>query len=199
MDSKNVKASVLILSGGQSIRMGFPKLLLPYDGEKTFIEQIILVYRALLGGEIVLVLSEQVWKAHKPFFRSSLPEVQLVINSHSELDRMYSIQLGLDKIVSDLVFIQNADNPFVKADLLWRMVKAAPQDGNVSPCFSGKGGHPVLLCGAVKDRVSIATRNTTLRSVLSGQTRVMVDVDDPDVLVNLNTLETYKSRFPANK
>lgn len=187
--------AVVILAGGQSKRMGFPKLLLPFDDGTTFVEHIILQYKQVVNGKIILVVNEAVWNEYSSYFEQ-IKDVDIVLNKSPEFGRTYSIQLGISKLNTNKVFIQNTDNPFVSADMLNAMIALAPDNGYVSPKIFTKGGHPVLLCGNAVKEVRAADRNLSLKNILANQLRVDWQTNDPSVLVNIDTPEHYKLYFP---
>ncbi|MCC6684656.1 MAG: nucleotidyltransferase family protein [Bacteroidia bacterium] len=194
----NSVTAVVILAGGYSLRMGFPKLLLPFNESETFVEQIVKVYRQITNN-IVLVINNEVHQKWLSFFNTRLSGVCIIPNLHPEYGRTHSIQLGLAKAKTNNVFIQNCDNPFVKKELLTEMLKAAPADGYVSPRVNKKGGHPVLLCGAAINAIMNAPDESTLKDILSKQKRIDYPTDDADILVNIDTAESYFMHFPEHR
>lgn len=193
----NNAPSVLILAGGISSRMKYPKLLKLFNGSLNFIEQIVSEYLKITRT-IILVLNENVYKQNAAYFTSQFPDLTLVINSSPELGRTYSIQLGLGKVKSDKVFIQNTDNPFVKRELLQEMLKISPDNGFVSPCFKNKGGHPVLLCGSAINKIKNSKNNISLKEILINEIRVSYHSNDETVLLNIDTPESYNKYFAGN-
>lgn len=193
----NELPSVIIIAGGYSLRMGFPKLLLPFTEKETFVEQIVKVYRQITN-QIVLVVNDKVYDKWCSFFNTRLPGVLIIKNLNPEYGRTHSIQLGLEKVHAAKIFIQNCDNPFVKKELLSDMLKKAPNNGYVSPLVNKKGGHPVLLCGSVIFNVIQANVESTLKDIIFSQYRTDCLTEDTDILININTEESYLINFPEN-
>lgn len=191
-------SAVVILAGGYSQRMGFPKLLLPFNESETFVEQIVKVYHEITHT-IVLVVNNEVYQKWLSFFNTRLPGVCIIPNLNPPYGRTHSIQLGLEKAKANNVFIQNCDNPFVKKELLAEMLKAAPADGYVSPRVNKKGGHPVLLCGTAINAIMDAPNESTLKDILSRQKRIDYPTDDADILINIDTAESYFMHFPEHR
>lgn len=191
-------ASVLIMAGGESTRMGMPKLLLPFSDKKTFIEH--LVERYIQSGidQVVLVLNEKVYQQNLVFFDRISSRIQIVLNNKPELGRSRSLHLGLSVLNNNFVFIQNTDNPFVYGNILNEMYQISPQNGYVSPRFQGKGGHPVLISGDACDAIRVNAGHFILREILSHFKRVDFETDEPNILVNINTPDTYRQFFPNN-
>lgn len=189
--------SVVILAGGYSLRMGYPKLLLPFNHSLTFIEQIVKAFR-LVTDNIVLVINEEVYKKFEVFFSARLPDVTMVLNPNPECGRTYSIQLGLKKIDTNRVFIHNSDNPFVNEALLKEMMLAATDNGYVSMRVNDRGGHPILLCGATIEKVDKAETERSLKEILSGENRTDIQTDDESILLDIDTPESYQKFFYMN-
>lgn len=190
--------AVVILAGGYSLRMGFPKLLLPFTESETFVEQIVIIYRHITNN-IILVVNNEVYEKWPSFFNSRLPGVCIIPNLNPDYGRTRSIQLGLEKANSDKVFIQNCDNPFVKKELLNDMLQAVPDNGYVSPRVNKKGGHPVLLCGSAINALMNAPDGSTLKDVLSRQKRTDLATNDTDILINIDTAESYFMHFSQHR
>lgn len=190
------KIAVIILAGGNSERMGSPKLLLPFDQNHTFLHQLVETYRKLESLELFLVLNKKVWNLTKEYLTENFADVTVVLNSHPEYGRLYSINLALSKITTPYVFIQNTDNPFVKTSLLKEMLSVAPSEGYVSPRYAKQGGHPILLCGPTVERVAGLQNNAPLSDALSKEQRIDLPTDDLSILVNINSPESYSLYFP---
>jgi len=194
----NSVPAVIIIAGGHSLRMGFPKLLLPFTETETFIEQIVKVYRHITN-QIVLVVNNEVYEKWRSFFNTRLPGIRIIPNPNPDYGRTHSIKLGLEKTNAANVFIQNCDNPFVKKELLTDMIQAAPENGYVSPRVNNKGGHPVLICGSAISILRNANDVSALKDILSTQNRTDHPTNDTDILVNIDTSESYFMHFPEHR
>ncbi len=97
---------------------------------ETFLDHIIQIYRRFKVKEIVLVVNESfdLGAFHQD------DKIKIVINDNLEFGRFYSIQLGLQKLTGQNVFIQNIDNPFVNLGLLRNMQYGL---GRCKLCCSG--------------------------------------------------------------
>lgn len=192
---KNKDVSAIVLAGGRSQRMNFPKLLLPFNSSLNFIQKIASSYNEL-NTPVIIVVNQLVYEAYSDEL-SKLPSgCRLVINHHPEKGRIYSLQLGLNGCDSKKIFVQNSDNPFTEAKLLSAMLEKSSQNGFVSPAFEGKGGHPVLLCGETIQRLSeITNEEMTLKEFLTGEEGKSVEADSKFISININTPEEYKKYF----
>lgn len=189
--------SVIILAAGKSERVGFPKLLLPYDNYNTFLEHILKKYNDLGAKEIVAVvnaISEESIRKHRIKISAN---VKLTINEHPEWHRFYSLKLGA-KSLKDIhcVFVHNVDNPFVNYDVLNELITNSDKADYVSPQYNRIGGHPFLISAKViRDLKDSESNQQHLKKFLHQYSAIKVSVKDKNILVNINTLEEYRKYF----
>ena len=196
--SEEKHVSVIILAAGNSERMGFPKALLKWNDQQTFLEKICSDYAAFGCEEIILVINKDllnlILKKHL-----TLPEnLSIVVNEQLELGRMYSMFLGVNKWNRQkYCFVQNIDNPFVNRETLKNILANRSEDHAIVPVCNGKRGHPVLINGKIADRIStLKNFDPTLKAIISESGITEVSVNDPEILQNINTPDDYKKLFP---
>lgn len=181
--------SAIVLAGGASRRMGYPKPWLRWAEASTYAERILGTYRALGLSELVLVLNAEF--AREPWLDAlarASSMASLVLNPDPDAGRMRSIFLGMRAIASDKVFLHNVDSPFVGPEVIQALMRNDGDEQVIIPASQGKGGHPVLVKAAVKREVLAAYhRHATLKDLLGGFTRKYVEVSSPSVLANINT------------
>jgi CTP:molybdopterin cytidylyltransferase MocA len=203
LDHKNGKPAVVILAAGKSIRMGKPKPFLLFDQKSTFLEKVINVYKDFGIDKIILVVNDEVNQE----LMQKYPEVCImVINLNLDLGRFYSIKLGLDYVhKNEPVFIQDVDNPFISIEILEKMLFQArtleTDDGGeyIVPQYQDMGGHPVLLTGKVIKGIKECQFNDlNFKEFLKAYKKVTVALDDPNILVNINTPEQYLEILSKN-
>ena len=135
----------IILAAGDSIRMGYPKALLPLDGD-IFITRILRVLRS--GGlpRPVIVLGRAA-----PVI---LPRIQewpadIRVNPDPDRGQLSSIQLALEHVGPkyEACMIWPVDQPAVSEDLVRRLVQLFLTSGSriVFPGYAGKRGHPAIF------------------------------------------------------
>ena len=185
----------IILSGGKSERMNYPKAFLEIDGV-TFLKKLIDTYHKV-SSEIVIVLNdklaEEKWKKHSDTIDKAC---KIVLNHHSEKGKFYSLQLGAKQISSDYCFIQNVDNPFVSSSILDALMKNKNPNGITIPVYKGKGGHPILVSKKVIEKISlIKDTNQHLKDFYWTFSKKSVEMKDDSVLMNINTLEDYEKHI----
>ena len=194
----NSTVATVILAGGKSDRMNYPKPFLPCDSKKTFVEKIVSEYKNFGCKKNILVLNEDLNCSPWDEFLSNLSkETFIVYNRHSDLGRFYSLQLGINALENnDYCFIQNIDNPFIDSDLLNKLYDSKTDNGYVVPEYEGKRGHPILIgsdiINSIKDENNISIN---LKEKLRQFDRKTIDSGSDKVLVNINTIEEYQILF----
>lgn len=196
MTDPKKNTAVVILSAGISERMSAPKALLRFDERSCFLEKIVNVYSSWGCGKIVVVVNP-VLKEQLKEIMAGLAQVSWVGNPHPELERFYSVKLGLQSLAaSEYCFIQDVDNPFIDSLILDRIWSEKSNGGYISPVFAGKGGHPVLLNKHAMELIrNWKENNANLREVLSAILCRKVEMDDHRVLININTPEIFHQYF----
>ncbi len=189
--------SVIVLAAGKSERVGYPKLLLKYDEQNTFIEQILKEYNQHGAKELIVVVnaaSEDSIRKHK----IKLPaNVNLTINKHLEWHRFYSLKLGATSLQEiHPVLVHNVDNPFVTYEVLNELIGSADKADYLSPEYDKKGGHPFLISGKViQDLKDSESNQMHLKKFLNQYSALKIPVKNENILVNINTLEEYRKYF----
>lgn len=181
--------SLIILAGGKSERMGFPKVWLRLKNKKNFAEQILSCYQQLLLNECVLVLNAD--------HRNSMEEtkmiqnhtnLKLVSNYFSDKGRLFSIRYGMSFLKTDYTFIHNIDQPHIDSKTLELLIENKGDSTIVIPRYKNKGGHPVLIgkniVGEIKQHYA---KYNTLKDVFANFDSKYIDVTSPYVLTNINT------------
>jgi molybdenum cofactor cytidylyltransferase len=189
--------SCVILAAGSSARMGNPKPLLKFNNELNFFERIVVVYQSVLIRKIIVVTNIDVMEQ---IMNSSLPYTnycRFILNHNPERERTYSIKLGLAAVQEESwVFLQNIDNPFVSTQILNKMISKNDGADFVVPEFGSRLGHPLLLSGKLVNVIlKQEESNFNLRNILKTCKGRRVVVNDPEILVNINTPEDYKRHF----
>ncbi len=192
--------AVIILAGGESSRMKHPKAFLKFDRRNTFLEKIINEYVDAGIEDIILVINASSLNSENEIILSLLDNnITLIYNKKPEKGRLYSLKLGLSKLIgTENSFIQNIDNPFVSSNLLNKMIPLIKSGSYVSPTYNGKGGHPILIskliCNTILD---YDDTSITLRNILAKFNKTTMPYDE-QVLININTADDYTKYF-SNK
>src|ERR1035437_1307843 len=185
--------SVVILAGGKSSRMNYPKPYLDIEG-MAFIEKISDTYKQAGIGSIIVVLNSKFCEGKwLNIYEKCKAKFTVVKNNKPELGRFYSLQLGLKEIGDEeFCFIQNVDNPYISDEIIDKIWENRNQEGYSSPVFNGKGGHPILISRYIMDQIG-NTENVDISLIkyLSTYPKKEVEMNSDLVLRNINTPEEY--------
>ncbi len=190
--------SCIILSAGDSGRMGMHKALLPFGKLKlTFLEKIIQSYRQAGINQIVVVVNSGLLRQINDLNLKLPGSVQIVENLHPEKGRFYSLQTGLRYVkTGSHVFIHNVDNPFIDKRVLKLMLENINSALVILPAFSGKAGHPVLIppdvCELINKSECLEAR---IDCFLMDFPSSKIEVYDHGIFANINTPEDYRKAF----
>jgi molybdenum cofactor cytidylyltransferase len=190
------EAGVVILAAGMSERMKELKAFLPYDENTRFIEKILSTYSDWGCGEIVVVTNPESLQQMKQ--TGMIPSaVTIIVNDHMELERFYSVKLGLGAIRKySFCFIQNVDNPLITPQILDLLYDHRSYEKYVSPVFKNKRGHPVLLNREnINHILNWPVNSANFREVLNTMECSKVEMPDDRVLININSPEDYQRLF----
>lgn len=189
------KTACIILSGGNSSRMGTHKALLPFSHYENFLQHIIGIYLNAGISGIIVVKNEDI-----NLNPTQYPNATIITNNHPEKGRINSIQLGLQAIGENQdCFIQNIDNPFVTEQLLCGLLLHQNEADYISPVYNDIGGHPVLLSNLALNKIRSNTNGEmTLRDILNDSIRYKVVTNDERCILNINTPDDYSQYFSLN-
>lgn len=180
-------ATLLILAGGESRRMGQPKPLLPV-GSTTLIEW--LVARLVPPFDQLLVAA----RGERQLPPSLLPH--LVTDLHSGAGPLAGVEAGLAASAHDIVVAVACDMPHITAGLLERLVIAASSDG-IDAAVPRVRGAPEPACAAYRRSTASAIAAALdagrfkAADVLAELRVAWLEGEDPELFMNLNTPEDY--------
>ncbi|MCK4666181.1 nucleotidyltransferase family protein [Candidatus Dependentiae bacterium] len=137
--------SAIILSAGESSRMGSPKALLKI-GETTFLEKI---YKNLLichFHEIIVLLGKDNDKIKLKFEKLL---VKFIVNESYKQGQLSSIIKALDSVKeeSEGIFLTLVDMPLVQSETMKILIEEwnSNKDKIIIPEYENRGGHPVIF------------------------------------------------------
>lgn len=183
-----MKLAGIILSAGESSRMGRDKALLPYQGS-TFLNHIISQFVSRLDP-VVVVLGH-----HAEQIQSSLlspPRLRVVINDHYKLGMLSSLQQGIRALPDSVeaAMFTLVDHPTVGAATLdrliseWQRTRAAL----VVPRLGERRGHPVIASRAILGEMLRLPSDASPKSVVGRHRKqtLFVGVQDAGVLRDID-------------
>lgn len=194
-EGKMSKISAILLGAGESKRMGFDKLSLPW-GRKTVFEH---CFETLLQSEVqewVVVLGAQNNKKIKKLCQGR--KIKIVINPRSKRGMSTSIRKGLEAIPprSDGILIALGDQPFLKTRTINALIRAFVQGkgGIIIPSFRGRRGHPVIFHKKYKRELLNLKGDVGGRSIIERHPEDIrvVQVKSEGVVMDVDTWQDYK-------
>jgi molybdenum cofactor cytidylyltransferase len=190
----------VILSAGESSRMGRPKALLPIDGVR-FIERIVTTLKATRVGRIVVVLGHNITELRQKI--SDLP-VDLVINPGYKRGQLTSlvaairnIETGKDAERVDGILVHLVDHPYINADLVNLMIDRFYETKKliVVPRYQNRRGHPVIFSRALFAELLAAPLDQGAKAVVHAHRdeTLEIDTNDEGAIIDIDTPEEYRT------
>jgi molybdenum cofactor cytidylyltransferase len=191
-----VRFGAIVLAAGSSDRMGTPKPLLHIEGQ-TFLEHILDQLDSLPPIEAAAI-------------RDSVELGRAVPVTHRgyKLGMFSSVRAGARALVRKLPDLEAAmvvlvDMPLVRTETYERVIESfqADHDDAVLAAYQGEAGHPVLLSRALALRLADTGLADPVEETLSdfleahAERRRYVDAHDPNVLININTPDAYRTHL----
>lgn len=187
--------AAVILSGGESKRMGQPKALIPYRG-KTFLEHLIDVTRHPRVGRTRIVVG-----AHADEIRAHMAgrDFEIVVNPEWQKGQLSSIQAGIRSLSSaetEGMLLCPVDHPLVSADLIGRLIAEfdASWKPIALPTYRGKRGHPLIFRADLYAELLAASPEVGARQVVWAHADQICEVttEEEGVVLNINDPETLR-------
>ena len=182
----------IILAAGASQRIGRAKPLLLWRG-KPFIYQV--AHTALEAGlsPVVAVTGAQADEVRAAL--AGMP-VEIVHNSHWAEGQSTSVQAGLQAVPAETtaVIFLLADQPHIPAALVRALIEQHAQTRSliVAPMIEGKRGNPVLFDRSTFSDLMSLHGDAGGRLVFSRYPITYVPWNDPNLLLDVDTLEDYE-------
>jgi molybdenum cofactor cytidylyltransferase len=182
----------VILAAGGSKRMGEPKQLLNWRGQ-TLIRHVIKNAIKAKLSPIIVVLGAYHERIKQEIV--DLP-VKVVKNDDWRKGQSCSVRAGLDAITDEIgaaVFLL-ADQPMISSSILQALVKlhAETLAAIVAPRVHGQRGNPVLFDRATFPDLRNIHGDMGGRALFASYEIAHLDVDDPQILYDIDTIDDYK-------
>lgn len=189
--------AAVILSGGASRRMGFPKALLSYQG-RPFLEHLLDVThhpkistrRVVLGADAEPIAKE-----------IHLSADEIVINNEWEKGQLSSIHAALRSLPpqTDGILLLLIDHPLISSALVGELIEAfySSKKPIVLPVYEGRRGHPLIFGSSLFSELLHAPLETGARAVVwnhSSEIQV-VQTNEEGCVLNLNDPDTLQKAF----
>lgn len=191
----SIRTTAIILSGGWSRRMGFPKALLDFN-EKSLICRHIDMFYNVPVQEIIVVTGPLHESITSTACLKNNKNIIVVQNSDYNSDQMGSIRLGLknsSKFV-DIAVLMPVDIPPLPSSLIKNMISeldSSPSNIAAIPFYNNRAGHPVIV--KKKAFYDILKKYNTLRDFLLSENRNVLQfkTEIAEVVMNLNDKQKY--------
>jgi molybdenum cofactor cytidylyltransferase len=199
--------AAVILSAGESSRMGSPKALVRFRG-RTFLEHLVDAVRQASSsikssttstagiGWTRVVLGAHVREISDAL---GLDAETVIVNPRWKDGQLSSIQAaieGLSRLPTDGLLLFLVDHPLVSAGLVKKLVEVfyETSDSIVLPTYRGKRGHPVIFARRLYAELLAAPENQGARAVVWAHAAEVLEVptDEEGVVLNLNDPEALR-------
>ena len=186
----------VVLSAGESSRMGRPKALLPIEGQ-TFIERIVDALKA--GGieRIVVVLG-----FHADVLRAQIEHlpVEILVNPDYRLGQLSSLQVAVRHLMLDAncegMMVHLVDHPYIDPKLVSLMLERFKtlKSAIVVPRYQGKRGHPVIFSRALFNELLSAPLDQGAKIVVHAhrQDTLEIETEDAGITLDIDTPKLYR-------
>ena len=186
----------VVLSAGESSRMGRPKALLPIQGQK-FIERIIRVIGQSRVGRTIVVLGH-----HADQLRGQIEHlpVEVVINPDYRSGQLSSLQVAIRHIRDDDrcdgMLVHLVDHPFIDVALVDALIESFFETKQmiVVPSYKGKRGHPVIFSRELFGELLNAPLDQGAKAVVNAHRQETLEIEwhDEGITLDIDTPELYR-------
>jgi molybdenum cofactor cytidylyltransferase len=186
----------VVLSAGESSRMGRPKALLPIDGQ-TFIEKIVGALKKSSVAKVMVVLGHN---ADEMIQRIEHLRVEILVNPDYKLGQLSSLQVAVRRLERepdcDGMLVHLVDHPYVNTELVQTMIKRYEDTGKliVVPRYNGKRGHPVIFSRKLFSELLAAPVDQGAKAIVNAHRddTLEIDTEAEGVTVDIDTPELYR-------
>jgi len=197
-----LNVSGVLLSAGESKRMGQPKALLKF-GERSNIENLLDEYLSSQLDKVIVVTGFN-GESLKKFIEKKTKDkkLKIVINEHYNLGMFSSIQKGIAEISRGGILIGIVDNPFTNSTVIGELIENFSGGEIVIPDYHGKGGHPVIIPFSLREEILNANpEKTSLKDVFSCHLDMIkrIKFEDQTITFDMDTVEDYNRLLPLWK
>jgi len=196
------RVGAVVLAAGLSLRMGEPKVLLPWSEGSTIIHEIVrTTVETGLFAEVVVVTGK--WDTEIRQQVNELP-VRIVHNSHfAEGEMISSVQTGLRELSPQIgaALILLGDQPDLESAVITKVLTAYTKTLSpiVAPVYQGRRGHPVLFDRSLWSELLALQADAAPRDILRAHASEIceVKVDTGTIFQDIDTPQDYNQERPA--
>ncbi len=197
--------AAVVLSAGESSRMGSPKALLPISGV-PFIEEIVRALKGTKIDRIIVVLGHHAEEIRKRIAR--LP-VTFVVNRDYAKGQLSSLIVAIRSLEAekdtekvDGVLVHLVDHPFISPALVDHMIDRFYETKKliVIPRYGGRRGHPVIFSSRLFPELLSAPLEKGAKVVVHAHRdeTLEIETDFAGVTIDIDTPEEYRQHLGRN-
>ena len=186
--------SAIVLAAGESSRMGFPKMLLDFNG-RSMLECVIANVSESVVDDIVVVLGAYRDELEKIVSATS---ARFCYNEDFKEGMLSSVKCGFRNLPADTeaVLVFQGDQPLITAKVIDEVVEGYRDSGKgiIIPVHKNKRGHPLMLGKKYFSEIEKLSPDEGLRSLSSKFSDDVYEVmtDEAGILRDFDTFEQYK-------
>ena len=191
--------SAVILAAGQSIRMGQPKMLLPW-GQMTVIEKVISTLLEAGIDDLHVVTGGNHLEIEGALSRY---RVNFTFNpDYTDGEMLSSVKIGLKSITgeSEAALIVLGDQPQIESQVIEMITERylSSHDKIIVPSFQMHRGHPWLIEKRLwKDVIELKPPHTLRDYLVKNQALISyINVETPSIIQDLDTPQDYQLHRP---
>ena len=197
--------AAVVLSAGESSRMGSPKALLPISGV-PFIEEIVRALKGTKIDRIIVVLGHHAEEIQKRI--AHLP-VTFVVNRDYAKGQLSSLIVAIRSLAAekttekiDGVLVHLVDHPFISPALVDHMIDRFYETKKliVIPRYGGRRGHPVIFSSRLFPELLSAPLEKGAKIVVHAHRdeTLEIETDFAGVTIDIDTPEEYRQYLGRN-
>jgi molybdenum cofactor cytidylyltransferase len=184
----------IILSAGESKRMGTPKQLLPW-GNTTVLQRVVDIAEASRLEIVRLILGCRADEIASRITVSS--KTHILVNQDFRDGMSSSIKCGIKNTPPDAeaFMLLLGDQPLIDTHVIDTLIDAyrVGRHGITIPVYNGRRGHPVIFDSRYRvELLSISDQGA--REVVNRHTEDIFEarMDSPNILADIDTLQDYQ-------
>jgi molybdenum cofactor cytidylyltransferase len=193
----NFQSFAVIPAAGDSVRMGRPKLLMPWR-DATLIEHVLSVWSSSRVHHTVVVVRPTDQRLHELCLAAG---AEVVLPREPPAEMKVSVQIGLRHVQrkyrpqgEDVCLWAPADIPHLSVPLIDQLLAAhdASAPRILVPQTPAGRGHPLLVPWSVAEQALSLRPGETLKSLVERNPARAIAWSDPSILEDLDTPSDYE-------
>jgi molybdenum cofactor cytidylyltransferase len=194
--------AAVILSAGESSRMGRPKALLPI-GSQTFIEKIVKALREAGLQNIIVILGHDAEAMRQKI--THLP-VTILVNPDYRKGQLSSLRVAIRHLLANDrcsgLLVHLVDHPYIDAALVNLLIEGLEDSGKLIavPRFHGKRGHPVIFARSLFNELLNAPEDQGAKAVVNAHRdeTLEIETEDKGITLDIDTPELYRQHVKGD-